>query len=320
MSKDLFSRYIWLIDTIKRYGTITREELNVLWKRTPFSNGEPLPRRTFYNYRQAIEDLFKINIECNTSTFEYYIDDEDVHNESVTNWLLNSAAMSNVLSDSREISNRIFLEDVPSAREHLSLVIDALKEYHPVKFTYQPYTRINATPDIVIEPYFLKIFKQRWYVTGLNVKEQVIKTYALDRMRDVVLKQEIFEMPEDFDAESYFRDSFGIVFTQGEVKHISIKTDARQAKYLRALPLHHSQQEVIHDAYSIFYYRLRITPDFVQELLSYGPKVTVLDPPELKAMMVTSLQDALANYENINNSDSKDKAQPTSSLLKDVLP
>lgn len=301
MSKDLFSRYIWLIDTIKRYGKITREELNARWKRSPFSNGEALPRRTFYNYRLAIEEIFKISIECNPSTFEYYISDEDVHNESVTNWLLNSAAMSNVLSDSREISDRIFLENVPSAREYLSLIIDSLKENHPIKFTYQPFSRSNATPDITLEPYFLKIFKQRWYITGRNTKEDTLKTYALDRMRDVTTEQSTFAIPDDFDAETYFRDSFGIVFSQGEVKHIAIKTSARQAKYFRALPLHQSQSEMIHDAYSIFYYKLRITPDFVQELLSYGPQITVHEPPELKAMMINSLQETLAGYENLSN-------------------
>lgn len=296
MSKDLFNRYIWLIDTIKRYGHITREELNARWKKSPYSNGEPLPRRTFYNYRMAIEDLFKVNIECNPSTFEYYIDEGDTHNEDVTNWLLNTTAMSNVLSESRDISNRIFIEDVPSAREFLATVIDALKEYHQIKFTYQPYSRTNATPDVVVEPYFLKIFRQRWYVTGLNVKENKIKTYALDRMKDVVVLQETFEIPDDFDAESYIKYSFGIVFSQGEVKNVSIKTDSRQAKYIRALPLHSSQQEMIHDSYSIFNYRLRITPDFVQELLSHGPSVTAIEPPELKAMIVTSLEESLANY------------------------
>ncbi len=303
MPRDLFNRYIWLVDTIKRYGKITREELNARWKCSPYSGGEALPRRTFYNYRQAIEDLFKINIECNPSTFEYYIEESDVHTESMTNWLLNSAAMSNVLSDSREISDRIFLEEVPSAREYLAVVMDGLKENRPINFTYHPYTRVNSTPDVIVEPYFLKIFRQRWYVTGRNVKENVIKTYALDRMSGVTVEQYTFQMPQDFDAETYFRDSFGIVFTQGEVKNVMIKTSARQAKYLRALPLHHSQQEMIHDAYSIFTYRLRITPDFVEELLSHGPQITVLAPPELRAMMVNSLQESLANYE---------KEEPTS--------
>ena len=298
MSKDLFSRYIWLIDTIKRYGNITREELNERWKRSPYSNGEALPRRTFYNYRTAIEELFKINIECNPSTFEYYIDDGNVHNESVTNWLLNSAAMSSVLSGSREVSDRIFLEDVPSAREYLSLIIDAVKEAHPIRFTYQPFSRINATPGILLEPYFLKIFRQRWYVIGRNVKEDTIKTYALDRIREAVVLPDTFELPDDFDIENYFRDSFGIVVDHSEAKRVSIRTDPRQAKYLRALPLHHSQDEIIHDSYSIFSYKLQLTPDFVQELLSYGPRITVIEPPELRAMIITSLKESLAAYES----------------------
>ena len=258
MSKDLFSRYIWLIDTIKRYGSITREELNERWKRSPFSNGDPLPRRTFYNYRTAIEELFKINIECNPSTFEYYIDDGNMHNESVTNWLLNSAAMSSVLSGSREVSDRIFLEDVPSAREYLSVIIDAVKEAHPIRFTYQPFSRINATPGILLEPYFLKIFRQRWYVIGRNVKENTVKTYALDRIREAVVLPDTFVIPDDFDIENYFRDSFGIIVDRSEAKRVSIRTDPRQAKYLRALPLHHSQDEIIHDSYSIFSYKLQL--------------------------------------------------------------
>lgn len=299
MSRNLFSRYIWLIDTIRRHGTITRAELDSLWKRSPFSNGDPLPRRTFYNYRNAIEELFKINIECNPATFEYYIDDGgNAHAESVTDWMLNAASMSNALTDARDVSDLIFLEDVPSSRGHLSVVISALKELKPLKFTYSPYTRTGSSPGVTIEPYFLKLFRQRWYVTGRNTREDTIKTYALDRMTDVVMGGSHFERPVDFDAEAYFRDSFGIVFSHGEAKEVTIRTDPRQAKYFRALPLHHSQSEMIHDRYSIFTYRLKLTPDFVQELLSHGPRVTVLGPPELRAMMIDELQNSLQNYEN----------------------
>lgn len=299
MSKNLLNRYIWLIDTIKRHGSITRERLNRLWMQSPISDGEPMPRRTFYNYRAAIEELFKINIECNPSTFEYYIDSEsDNYSESVTDWLLNSAAMSNVLSSVGEVSDRIFLEDVPSARMHLSAVIGALKDFHPVTFTYHPYTRVNPSPGVTVEPYFLKIFRQRWYVTGRNVREDKIKTYALDRMTDVnVLDTVTFSIPDDFDSEAFVRDAFGIVFSHGDPKDVALKADSRQAKYLRALPLHHSQQEMVHDAYSVFHYRLRLTPDFVQEILSLGPRVVVLSPPELRAMVVSSLKETIALYE-----------------------
>ncbi|MCH5245552.1 MAG: WYL domain-containing protein [Muribaculaceae bacterium] len=297
MPKNLFTRYIWIIDTIKRYGKITREELNRLWMLSPYGNGEPLARRTFYNYRAAIEDLFKISIECDSSTFEYYIDEPDNQSQSVTDWMLNSAAMSDLLTDARDISSRIFLEDIPSSRTHLSTIIKAIKASNPVKFTYQPFNRLNATHGIVLEPYFLKLFKQRWYVTGYVSSDDKIKTYALDRMHNVKALREQFVMPEDFEPSEFIRDAFGIVFSQGEVKQVAIKTDSRQAKYFRALPLHHSQSEMLHDAYSIFYYKLKLTPDFVQELLSYGPRITVISPPELRAMMVENISESLNNYE-----------------------
>lgn len=299
MARDLFSRYIWIIDTIKRYGRITRKELNEKWTRSSVSDGETLPRRTFYNYRNAIEELFNINIECDTSTYEYYIAENDSYNNSASDWLLNSAAISNVLNESRDIAHRIYLENVPSAREFLEPIITAIKENRAFKFTYMPFSRINATPGIILEPYFLKIFRQRWYITGRNVKDNKIKTYALDRIAKVEICPETFSIPDDFDADDFLKYSFGIMFTQGDVKQVAIKVGTRQAKYLRALPLHHSQHEILHDTYSIFNYRLRITSDFVQELLSLGADITVLQPRELRAMVIDSLRKTLENYDII---------------------
>ncbi|MCH5346537.1 MAG: WYL domain-containing protein [Muribaculaceae bacterium] len=296
MPKNLFSRYIWILDTIKRYGRIKRDELNRLWMLSPHSNGEPMARRTFYNYRVAIEELFKISIECDSTTFEYYLADSDEHSQSVTDWMVNSMTMSDMLNGARDISNRIFIDDIPSARTHLSTIIKSIKDSNPVMFSYQPYNRLNPVDGIILEPYFLKLFRQRWYVTGYVSADDKIKTYALDRMLQVKVMREQFEMPADFDPAEFISDAFGIVFTQGEVKQVAIKTDIRQAKYFRALPLHHSQREITNDTYSIFYFKLKLTPDFVQELLSYGPRVTVLSPPELKAMMVDNLTQALDNY------------------------
>ena len=252
MARNLLGRYIWLIDTIRRYGSLKRDQLNRLWMRSPYSDGEPLPRRTFYNYRAAIEELFSITIECNPATYEYYIASGDDRQEGVTDWLLNSAAMSNVLSTVSDVSDRIFLEDVPSARMYLSQVVSALREHRAVHFTYRPYTRSTPTTGVIVEPYFLKIFRQRWYLTGRNAIDGKVKTYALDRMEDVTIGDDTFTPDPTFDAESYVRDTFGIVFSQGEPKEVALRTDPRQAKYFRALPLHHSQREAIHDSYSIF--------------------------------------------------------------------
>ncbi|MBD5219864.1 MAG: WYL domain-containing protein [Bacteroidales bacterium] len=298
MARDLLNRYIWLVDTIRRYGRITRSELDDCWERSGLSDGtRGMPRRTFYNYRQAVEELFQIEIKCDPRTYEYYIDEDAGMSGEVTEWLMNSAATNEVLSNSRDLAGRIFLENVPSAREYLAPMIDALREHRIVVFDYLPYSRTIPTVGIELEPYFLKIFKQRWYITGRHVGENRVKTYALDRIRSLHLSTTRFVPDSAFDPEEYVSNSFGIIFNTGEVKDVVLRADPRQAKYMRALPLHHSQQEYVHDEFSLFHYRLRISPDFVEEILSHGPRLTVMEPPELRAAVRTELQAALKGYE-----------------------
>ncbi len=296
MARDLLNRYIWIIDNIRRYGRISRRELNECWERSPYSDGErEIPRRTFFNYRMAIEELFSLTIECDPRTYEYYIVEPD--KGRITDWLLDSSATSSVLQGSREIASKILLEDVPSAREFLAPIIEALKVNHPIRFDYHPYTRTNPTPGVTIEPYFLRIYRQLWYVTGRNTADGKVKTYSLDRMSNLTILTSTFTPPPDADPTEYFHDSFGIMVNESRPRTVKLMVESRQAKYFRALPLHHSQQEMVSDSYSIFTYRLRITSDFVSAILSYGSAVTVVSPPELKTMVITALIETLDNYD-----------------------
>ena len=70
----LLSRYIWLIDTIYSAGHITREEINRRWCRSLLSEGEmEISERTFHRYRDAIAELFQIDIAFSKSR-GYYIE------------------------------------------------------------------------------------------------------------------------------------------------------------------------------------------------------------------------------------------------------
>ena len=297
MARNLINRYVWLVDTISRYGRITLKDLNAAWLRSEISEGKPLARRTFFHYRDGVEEMFDINIKCDKATFEYYIDDKDGEdNARLRSWLVDSVSMSGTLSNARDISSRIMLENVPSAREHLPVVIDALKQNRRIRFSYKSYTRALPTDGIVLEPYFVKIFKQLWYVIGLNVKDGQVKTYSLDRMSNLNLLQDLFDMPENVNPSEFFKDCFGIITNQNSAKRIVLRVEPTQAKYFRALPLHSSQQEEVHDNYSIFTYKMRITYDLKEELMSHGASIEVLEPQELKTLIRTELQQALNNY------------------------
>ncbi len=300
MVGNLLARYTWVVDTLRRYGRISRSEFNKRWADSPYGNGDPMPRRTFYNYRQNILELFGIEIAFDRRTNEYFIRELDPNggDGSLTDWLLNSAAMSGVLSDAKSVSHRVFVEEVPSARDNLAPILDALNQDISIRFTYHPYTRSRPTTGVEVEPYLLKLFRQRWYVAGLNVAEGRLKTYALDRMTGIELTGRRFEMPADFDPQVYFKHSFGIVVDASEPRLVTLRTDPKQAKYLRALPLHPSQSEMIHDQFSDFTYRILLTEDFIKELMALGPAVKVIAPTELRTLLTTRLRETLTQYDD----------------------
>ena len=296
MPSDLISRYLWLVDTIRTYERITREDIDRLWRRSALSDGRSMPRRTFLNYRTAAEKLFNITIACDPSTYEYYIEG-DPADENVNEWLLNTAATQQILSESRDVADKIIVDSVPSAREFLAPVIEALRENRRIRFDYHPYHRTIFTPGIYFEPYCLKLFRQRWYMIGRHVEQGRIKTYALDRISNLRLTPKTFTPAYGFNAAEYFEGAFGIVVNSAPIEEVVIRTDSRQAKYFRALPLHQSQYEYIHDEFSEFHYRLRVTPDLIQELLSYGSRIEVISPIHLRFSMADALRDALDKYE-----------------------
>ncbi len=299
MAHNLVNRYVWLVDTISRYGRITLKDLNKAWLRSDISEGKPLARRTFFHYRDGVEEMFDINIQCDKSTFEYYIGNTGGEsNARLQSWLVDSLSMSGMLSNAHEISDRIMLENVPSARQHLPLIIDALKQNRCIRFSYSSYARANRTDGIVLEPYFVKIFKQLWYVIGLNVKDGLVKTYSLDRISSLNLLQETFVMPEDVKPLEFFKDCFGIITNKNSPKRIVLRVEPTQAKYFRALPLHSSQREEIHDEYSVFTYKMRITYDLKEEIMSHGASIEVLQPAELKMLIHNELKKALRYYSN----------------------
>lgn len=281
MAKDLFNRYIWLVDTIYRTGKITQEEINAKWVRNSMSDGNPIPKKTFHNHRKAIEEMFDINIECDKSTYEYYIDNaEDMERGGVRRWLLNTFAVNNLINESHKIKQRIQFEDIPSGQQYLTPIIEAMRDGVKMEITYQSYWSDAATFEI--EPYFVKIFKQRWYVIG---KSDMLRIYALDRLHDLKPTATKFRMPADFDPEAYFADCYGIIHDTDETTQlVKLKVNSGQANYLRALPLHHSQkEEERNEKYSVFGMYLKPSFDFRQEILSLGEEVEVLSPQSFRA-------------------------------------
>lgn len=299
MNRNLISRYIWLIDTLSTHGRLTRKQINDLWQRSAISDGNPLPERTFHHYRRAVEEVFNITIGCNRQG-EYYLASPEGPN-SMADWLLDSFAVNNILADSPDLADRIEIEEVPSAREFLPTVVSALRNGNVIRFDYSAFNRSMAEKGIEFHPYFLKRFKQRWYMVGKQIKSDDIRTYALDRVKAMEETGDKFSMPAGVSMESLFGNIVGVTSSKAGERTVRLRATRTQAKYFRALPLHRSQvEETVGDNHSVFRYTLKLNYELVHELMSLGDGITVLEPKELQMMVKNELQKALDQYQNFS--------------------
>ncbi|MGM9736763.1 MAG: helix-turn-helix transcriptional regulator [Candidatus Cryptobacteroides sp.] len=296
MVTELLQKYIWLVQTILKAGTdgLSHEEIACRWENRFDS---PYPRRTFNNHRAAVEEVFGIHIDCNRSTNRYFIKD-DVSDENVENaWLINTFTVNNMLALGKErLSGRVSVEDVPSGHIHLTAVMDAMVQGYKVGITYLKYT--SSQPDVLtVRPYAVKEFEKRWYIVGYCEQRQGMRVYGLDRVLKLDVLVERFRMPEGFDVDAEFATSFGIYLPEGPGRTILFKAGLTEARYLRDLPLHHSQEEVSCDGDSVTF-SIFVCPNraLVMEFCRRGARVEVLSPADVREAVAKELAAAADIY------------------------
>lgn len=284
MTKDIFKKYIWILQKLYMSGGMSYEELMDAWRNSVLNDyGEDIPKRTFHDYLKGISSTFGIDIAYKASGHKYYIEDSgELKRDTVKNWLINSFAVSNVLQESRNLKGRILFEEIPSGNDRLLGIIESMQKGRCLRITYRAFYR-SGPSTFTVEPYGLKVFRQRWYMLAADPQDKRLRTYALDRLTGLEMTEDKYIMPSTFDMAAYYRDWFGIIVMPEEydIETIRLKASARHYKrdYLLSLPLHVSQREVEHTpGYSVFEYRTYPTEDFFQEVLSHGPDVEILSP------------------------------------------
>jgi hypothetical protein len=280
----IFRQYIWLVNTIHRARRITLSEINERWVKTELSGGMPMHRSLFSRHRKAIEEMFELCIECERrgNEYFYYIENEEVlENNNLEHWMLDSLSVGNLLMESSSLRQRIRLDSIPAGKMYLEPIIHAMKLNHKLRMTYRKFDHTGYS--ITIEPYAIKVFKQRWYLVANDYKRNHPSIYAFDRIVALEETEEEFVYPTDFDIDEFLKDCFGVLYTDDKPQRIVVRAYKPLTSYLRTLPLHHSQKELHStDRYADFEYYLRPTFDFRQELLSQGEEIEILEPESFR--------------------------------------
>jgi predicted DNA-binding transcriptional regulator YafY len=182
--------------------------------------------------------------------------------------------------------------------EWIEPLMKAIIDKSPVEITYHKY---GSTPEKkLISPYVLKEFRNHWYLIGFDqLKSKLTKVYALDRILEINASKEEYHTDEDFNAEAYFKYSFGVYHRHNEQPEIiELEFSGNLAAHIFKHPLSSTQKSKWSNDGTVLYVQIElyVGPEIVSELLRYGSSVKVVAPSKLKEMLLESLNNTLQLY------------------------
>ncbi len=234
----------------------------------------------------------------------YYIDeDKSVRVDSFFKFLeIVSIAdiFSESLLDSNKILDYVSFDDSKSFRgiENLKDILIAINQNRKIKFVHENF-EMHTFKEYEITPLLLKEYENRWYVIGVPERMNEIRTFGVDRLSKLIVgKISKLKMKTFAKQINNFKNVVGINFEDGKPVKISILVDGLHIKYMKSLPLHHSQ--IIHSKNSdnkhLVDFYLIPNYEFMTQILKMGDYAEVISPSGLRNEIKIMLRNTLHNY------------------------
>ena len=177
------------------------------------------------------------------------------------------------------IDRFVQFENTPMAKgtELLPILLQAIKENRELRFRYISFLD-ESESERVLHPYLLKEYRNRWYVIGKDAEAGKVKTFGLDRISDLSIRENYFTVDKSFDPEVLFKYSFGIT-AGGKPEKIVLKFAPQEGRYVKAQPLHPTQK-IINENMDGLTVELKVIPSYELKatIRSFGKNVVVLVP------------------------------------------
>lgn len=174
------------------------------------------------------------------------------------------------------------IPDSERTSSNLSQLIRAILNYRKVSFSYYSVQNQKHSHKEV-SPLAIKYFNHNYYLAAYYKKIDQVITFAINRIDSLIT----CDKPQDeieFDSDLYFNSGFGIY--SGEVFQVKLQFYPPTSKYI-AERIWHPEQKLVHqeDGSLILELPANSLSEMKKFVLSYGSKVKVLEPEELREII-----------------------------------
>ncbi len=183
--------------------------------------------------------------------------------------------------------------------EHIETLYQAIIKRRSLVLGYQSFKARSAN-TFDFHPYYLKEYRNRWFVIGLMKRNSQILTLALDRIESIGdCDRSFIPKQKDFNSVDYFNDVLGVtVNPNGKTENVILFADNQTAPYILTKPIHHSQkvEETLPNG-TVISLQIQLNFELEREILGFGDRVKVLAPERLKRRIKEVFEHALDQYQ-----------------------
>ncbi|MBV7532145.1 YafY family protein [Chitinophaga sp. sic0106] len=182
--------------------------------------------------------------------------------------------------------------------QHLSIIYEAIVNQVALKIKYQSFKAKSAT-SLEFHGWWLKEFKNRWFVVGTRTGVASPMTLALDRIADIALDKDTLYIPnsEGYTPEAYYEHTIGATVMDLRPSRIRIAVRNEHVPYVITKPLHKSQV-IVETGEGRIVIELRVVQNFEleKEILGFGDGMEVLEPLKLRNRIMDRVRKAASLY------------------------
>jgi predicted DNA-binding transcriptional regulator YafY len=296
-AQGTIKRYILIIERIASIGFPSFQVI----KAHLSDHGFEISERTLQRNIEQIRYEFGVEIKYDRTQNGYYIDKEESINYDAFIKFVEIVGTANLLTESlkegKDAISYISFEGAGNLKgiESLKSLLFAIKNHRRILFTHENF-ETGKRKSYEMKPYLLKEYQSRWYIVGL-IKGIEFRTFGIDRIENIEIRTETFKPDRNLNPAKLFEDIIGLNYSSDQPEEIILSFTSLQGKYIKALPLHRSQQ-IIKVIKKEMLVRLMLIPNFElrQKILMMGDSVKVLRPEWLIKEIKVLLKNSLNKY------------------------
>jgi predicted DNA-binding transcriptional regulator YafY len=146
-------------------------------------------------------------------------------------------------------------------------------------------------------PFAVYFKKHGWYTAGYCHLREGIRQFRLDRIKNIKLTDDTYEIPEDFSVEQFLGSSWELFQGGNKTVDIKVKFTGRSARIVKSGQRHPTQKiEEFNDGSIIFSVTLGDWKEFSFWVAGYGAEAEALEPEEMRKFMIEEARKVLEVY------------------------